>query len=249
VKQRVALLVVGLFWGYLTAPAADSSTNAPTHAAGVLRVVCFGDSITGYRPGNPYHHECFHWSDLMEFALEFQLGKGRAEVLNMGYAGDATYPRNGCPGAVNRVRSDIIDQHPDIAVILIGGNNFSDKSKTAAEHQIKLKADLTTIVQQVKAAGINVLLVQYAEPKAPDMSKAWQHLDDGNLVTAEVAKAEGVAIVALAPAFIEAEKTRPVDCLLNPNDGVHLQPYGEIVTARTITQKMKDLGWLGAKGN
>ena len=44
-------------------------------------VVCFGDSITGCRPGEPYRHQYLKWCDLLEMMLEARLGPGAARDL------------------------------------------------------------------------------------------------------------------------------------------------------------------------
>ncbi|MCC5788921.1 MAG: SGNH/GDSL hydrolase family protein [Opitutales bacterium] len=212
---------------------------------GTLRVVAFGDSITGDRPGIDYRHHYIKWSDVLQAMLEGQLGEGQAEVLNMGFAGDRTFAAGDRPGALNRVDSNILTQQPDIAVILIGGNNMGTRNRDREELLEQTRDDLTKIVRQVKAAGINVLLLQYTEPKAEDMSQVWTHLNEVNPIIAEVAEAEGVPTLELAPHFASAEEHVPLNALLNATDGVHLQPYGELVVARAVASKLNDLGWVG----
>lgn len=212
---------------------------------GVLRVVAFGDSITGDRPGIAYRHQYIKWSDVLQAMLEVQLGDGRAEVLNMGFAGDRTFRAGDRPGAVNRVESNILAQRPDIVVILIGGNNMSFGNRDPNDVRAQTQRELTQIVQQVREAGIRVLLLQYAEPKAEDMSRVWTHLDDVNPIIAAVAEAENVPTLALAPHFAAAAERLPLNALLNATDGVHLQPYGELVVARAVARKLNELGWTG----
>lgn len=214
---------------------------------GVFRVVAFGDSITGDRPGIAYRHHYIKWSDVLQTILEVQLGDGKAEVLNMGFAGDRTFAAGDRPGAVNRVESNILAQNPDVAVILIGGNNMGMRNRDRDELLAQTEEELTQIVRQVKEAGIQVLLLQYTEPKAEDMSRVWTHLDDVNPVIAKVAEAEGVPTLELAPYFARAAERLPLNALLNATDGVHLQPYGELVVGRAVASKLIELGWLGGK--
>jgi len=231
-----------------TLPTAASAQDPapPPRQPGVLRVVCLGDSLTGDRPGKLYLHQYLKWSDLLALALESRLGTGKAEVFNAGWGGDATYTKGDKPGGLKRVDTDVLPFQPDIAVVLIGGNNYSDKTKSPEEITARYREDLNGIVSKIKGAGIKVLLLQYPEPKAEDMSKVWTHLDDGNPIVAEIAKAQQVPTLELAPAFAEAAKTRPLPTLLNGTDGVHLQPYGEVVLARTVFLKLAELGWVTA---
>jgi lysophospholipase L1-like esterase len=242
------------------APASSSKPAAPAvkppdpplpsvtpRRPGVPRIVCFGDSITGFRPGLSQLDKTLRWPDLLQLALDLQYGDGMAEVLGMGYAGDRTYQSGWCPGAVNRVQSNILDYQPDIAIILIGGNNFRVEEGTATESiRARLKEDLTAIVTKVRQAGIKVLLLQYPEPKAANPGEVWWTLDDGNPVTAAVAKEAGIPTLELAPVFAAAAKTHPLETLLNPVDGVHFQPYGDVVTARAVFRKLRELGWLAS---
>ncbi len=218
--------------------------RAEDGAARPFRVVCFGDSITGDQPGQPYLHQYLKWTDLLGLVLETHLGEGRAEVLNRGHGGDGTSPRGDRPGAVRRLESQVLDLKPDVAVVLIGGNNFAARNRDPEEIADELRRDLTAMVRRMKEAGIRVLLVQYHTPKAEDMSRVWTHLDRANPIIAEVAAAEEVPTLELAPAFREAETRQPLHALTHPVDGVHLAPYGEIVVARAVFGKLRELGWL-----
>lgn len=232
--------LLGLF-GCFTARASEPEPLPRTE--GVLRIVCFGDSITGGIPGEEYRHQHIKWTDILGGMLELELGVGKVEVLNMGFAGDRTFKSGDRPGALNRVESNILAQQPDIAVILIGGNNMGGR-QSPEEAKARAKEDLTAIVRQVTQAGIKVLLLQYAEPRAENMDKVWSHLDDVNPIIAVVAEEEDVPTLELAPAFAAAAKKMPLNTLLNATDGVHLHPYGEVVVARTVAMKIQELGWL-----
>lgn len=236
------LVFLSFFYLFLSLGAQEPEPLPRTE--GVFRVVAFGDSITGDRPGIAYRHQYIKWSDIMQAMLEVQLGEGQAEVLNMGFAGDRTFAAGDRPGAVNRVDSNILAQQPDVAVILIGGNNMGTRHRDPDELREQTREELTRIVQQVQEAGIKVLLLQYTEPKAEDMSKVWTHLDKVNPIIAEVAEAEGVPTLDLAPHFAAAAERVPLNALLNATDGVHLQPYGELIVARAVVTKLNELGWL-----
>jgi len=218
-----------------------------------LRIVCFGDSITGNRPREAYLDKYMKWTDLLGLMVEARTG-AKVESLNRGWAGDATYAKPGqsMPGAVGRYKADIIDDKPDIAVILISGND----KKNTPEEQATTRANLEKIVSDTKAAGIKVLLLQYAvlgpqnnatsQPNAATQpaDKTWYHLAGNNTLIAEIAKKFDVPTLALQPAFDEAAKTQPREALVNKVDGVHLSPYGEITTARAIFNKLVELQWI-----
>jgi lysophospholipase L1-like esterase len=107
-----------------------------------------------------------------------------------------------------------------------------------------LQRNLTELVERFKEAGLKILLLQYPQPSSDFADKIWRHLDAGNPAIAEVASRENVPTLNLAPAFLEAAKTHPLAELHNPDDGVHLNPYGEIVLARTLFFRLRELGWV-----
>lgn len=204
-----------------------------------LRVVCLGDSLTGDRPGKPYLHQYVKWSDLIQIGLESRLGWGQAVVINSGWAG------GGSEGAVERLKRDVLDHQPDIVVVLIGGNDCRLKGQETLDQKLaKVQTNLTTIVERLHAAKIKVLLLQYPQPFAVDMSKVWHHLDDANPVIAAVAKASGATTLELEPAFAAARAAgASPESLANAIDGVHLNPGGELVVAKMVLRRLIDLGW------
>jgi lysophospholipase L1-like esterase len=250
--MRLALLLCVLSAGPLSRQGAATAADKP------FRVVCFGDSITGDRPRKPYLHQYLKFSDLLQLILETHLGAGRAEVLNRGWGGDTALglKSGDSPGALNRLDKDVLDEKPDIAVILFGGNDagFANRGDQAtkearvAEFRRNVQAKLTEMVTRCKAAGIRVLLLQYHRPKAADMSRVWAHLDDFNDVIARVAREQDVPTVEMAPVFEEAAKTRPQERLTNTVDGVHLNPYGEVLYARAIFEALRAQGWIPGLG-
>lgn len=253
------VVLVALSAMLLAATAETTTAPATAPAARPLRIVCFGDSITGDVPAVPYLDKYVKWTDLLGLMLEAKTGAA-VESLNRGLAGDTTYVKPGIRGgrtfgAVSRVKQDILDAKPDIAVVLIGGN---DKKATPEDRETTRK-NLDQIVSETKAAGIKVLVLQYAvlgpdgvtaatrpagDPKAPDADRTWYHLTGNNDLIAEIAKKHDVPTLELQPAFSQAVKTHPRAELVNTIDGVHLSPRGEMLLARTVFDKLVELGWV-----
>ena len=181
------------------------------------------------------------WSDLLQLAVESALPAAEVRVINQGKAGDTT------GGALEHLQDRLLKWHPDIAVVLMGANNFShDQTKGTSDAEVSAayKKDLTEIVSRAKKAGIRVLLLQYPDPRAEDMAKVWTHGNKGNPAIAEVAREQDVPLLALKPAFDAAAQTQPLASLVSPVDGVHLNPGGELVLTRAVMKKMASLGWL-----
>lgn len=214
------------------------------------KIICLGDSITG----QPNLKSYLKWSFVLECMCEARMGEGNVTVLNRGIGGDST------GGALQRLQKDVVDEKPDIVIILLGGNDAGAKRSRA-----EVKSNLETIVRKCRAAGANVLLLQYhviPNPEHPET--AWTHLDDNNDLIAEVADAERVPVLDLAQPMQDAFKsskvnellshkngvavweTKPIlqEHLVSSKDGVHLNPGGELVFARTVFWKIQSLGWL-----
>jgi lysophospholipase L1-like esterase len=176
--------------------------------------------------------------------LEGRLGLGRAEVVNSGLAGDATYPRpsDRLPGAANRVRRDVLAHEPDIAVVLIGGN---DRLRDEQDRRRTLE-NLVSIAERIREADVRVLLLQYApalgDPDNPQA--AWTHIDDKNPLIAEAARRTGSELLDLGAPLTAAARRHARTELVNAVDGIHLNPRGEMVYARAIFRKLDELGWL-----
>ena len=210
-----------------------------------LTIVCFGDSITGHRPGEPYLHQYLKWSDLLGLMVEARTGRPDVRVRNRGFAGDKTYaePRTQTPGAVHRLQADVLDNRPDIAVVLIGGN---DRKQTEVERQVTAD-NLDEMVKRMLEADIKVLLLQYAvlpNPESPE--RTWRHLSGNNDLIARIAQQHNIPTLPLQPYFDRAIRHQPHRELMNPVDGVHLAPGGEIVLARAVFGKLVSLGWIKA---
>lgn len=240
------LPVVVLGWVGVWAWSVANGSEEAAAKVPSLRVVCFGDSLTGNRPGEVYQMHYVKYTDMLGLMLEARVGVGEVQVFNSGWAGDSTHPKpnEGWPGARGRVQSDILDHKPDIAVILIGGNNRADTDEKRAQ----LKEDLDAIVTKTQEAGIKTLLLLYppAMPAEAHKDNGWFHLSKySNPVIREVAEAhEGVALLDLGPPLMAAAEAQGRELLFNDKDGVHLKPGAELVFARVIFAKLLQLGWI-----
>ena len=118
-----------------------------------MKIICLGDSQT-FSYGL---HRADKWTTLLGEATGF-------EVINAGINGDTS------GGMLARLRYDVIDQKPDVVMVMGGGNDFI----MGCSLEI-VKANFMAIVQQCLAAKIRVFaaseLLVYPELVNPEYKK------------------------------------------------------------------------------
>lgn len=202
-----------------------------------LRIVCFGDSITGCRPDQPYHHQYLKWGDLLELMLEARFGIGTVHVINAGLAGGRLRSVDDLPGAFDRLQRDVLDHHPDLVLMLLGANDLAPPA--GSDGPAGVAADLESLGRKILAAGAQLCLLQYPLPRAALFETAWSHHALANAPIAEAGHHLGVPVIALEPAFAAAEQDGvPREALADPIDGVHLRPEGERAVAHAVFEKL-----------
>ncbi|RZK77264.1 MAG: hypothetical protein EOO92_13215, partial [Pedobacter sp.] len=82
-------------------------------------------------------------------------------VLNRGYAGDSTEAVGELPGALNRLDTEVIEEQPDVVVVLLGANDAGVAARTDDQNaEARFEANLGTIVSRLLESGSKVLLLQ-----------------------------------------------------------------------------------------
>lgn len=246
------IVIIGFaVWGFLYVHSEMPTNEKPQEQTAPaplaeITVVCFGDSLTGNRPGEKYQQHYLKYADLLGLMHQAHLGHDQVAMINSGWAGDRTTPKPSekWPGAVGRAKADILDHQPDIVTILIGGNNRPETPEAVEA----LTEDLTKIATQAKSAGIKVLLMTYppAMPGEAHADQGWP-LDLANPAIRATAEKLDLPLLELGPPMAAAAEQQGRSMLVNDKDGVHLKPAGEIVFAKAIFAKLKSLGWLNAE--
>lgn len=139
----LALLVLGC------AAHAQGEAAPPTRAAqtlaegGTLRVVGFGDSITGV-----YYHTggVRAWPEMLGIALGRLYPDATVVAINAGVSGNTT------AAGLARMDADVIAHDPDLVVVMFGMN---DVARATPE---EFRANLTTIVTRCREIGAEVVL-------------------------------------------------------------------------------------------
>ncbi len=247
------LMVLAL--GYLT--------SAQALTKGEYTIVALGDSTTAERfvDGRWMQVYC----DLLRNELP-QYGI-TGSVINKGV------PSNTSTDAMARFQSDVLDLNPDLVIIQLGINDSAYdvwKEPPATEPRVSLnttKANLTSMVQQLKSAGSDVILMTpnvlrwtplmleyYGQPPY-DPNDPWGYnvvLTDYAQAVREVAALQNVLLIDVYSACIEYDQAagQSVDDLLL--DGVHPNEAGHRMVAdmleAQIVPEPATLSFLGTAG-
>jgi lysophospholipase L1-like esterase len=118
-------------------------------------IVCFGDSITeGFQGVYP------NVDKTMAFPA-FLGQKLKVEVINSGVTGHSTTQ------SIPRIQADVLDHNPQAVLIHLGANDYNQAASMTDANSTVLaacKANLQTIIDQVKAEGRKIYLVsEYGE--------------------------------------------------------------------------------------
>lgn len=128
----------------LTRPSANLSTRQKLARGEKVKVVCFGDSVTGV-----YYHSGSRraYTDMLGVALRRFAPNAEVEMVNAGLSGHTT--ANG----LARISRDVVAKRPDLVTVMFGLNDITRLSLD------EYKANLREIVARCRAAGAEVLLV------------------------------------------------------------------------------------------
>lgn len=202
----------------LPAPASPAdaralATPAEVTVTGAPRVVFLGDSLTaGFGLGE-------------EQAFPARVGELLAArglpiaVVNGGISGDTS------AGALERI-DWLLSRPAAVMVVSIGANDA-----LRGQPVENVEANLRAIVRRAKASGARVLITGQKIPinYGPAYARAFE------AVYPKVAKEEGVALL---PFLLEGVAMRPE---LNLEDGIHPNPEGQRIVARTVAAALEPL--------
>lgn len=108
-----------------------------------VRVVCFGDSVTGV-----YYHTGSRraYTDMLGIALRQFAPQAKVEMINAGISGHTT------ENALARIDRDVIAHKPDLVTVMFGLNDMTRVPLEAYRENLK------AIVQRCRAVGSEVIL-------------------------------------------------------------------------------------------
>lgn len=200
--------LLGLSAGAVCAAEVAVSTAPRTaallrQATAEVRIVCFGDSITGV-----YYHTggLRAWPELLRDLLRQRFPNTAVRVTNAGISGNTT------AAALARMQGDVLDVRPHLVAVMFGMNDLAYGPADAArdaERKQAYCANLEQIVARSREAGAEVILMT-PNPVYPESApgRPPERIAEFAGVVREVGAALGVPVV---DAFAEYEHIRRAD--------------------------------------
>jgi lysophospholipase L1-like esterase/dienelactone hydrolase len=212
-----------------TQPPQLSGVRQRLEAGEPVRIVCFGDSITG-----AYYHTggVRAWCDMLGIALERTHPKARVETINAGISGNTTAQ------GLARIDKDVLAHKPHLVVVMFGMN---DVARLPLDD---FAANLRTIAMKCQDAGAAVVLCtpnSVYENSARPNAKLAELSERVKLL----AKEHSLPVTDCFAKYREWRMTDETDWMLQMSDEIHPNMHGhkrfaELI-AETITGRRIEL--------
>ena len=223
------LLSFGFLWlclavGSLGAAGARLRTVQLIETGQPVRIVCFGDSVTGV-----YYHSGDRraWCDLVGIALQRLYPRARLEMINAGVSGNTT------ADGLQRMAADVLGHHPQLVIVMFGLN---DVTRVTPED---FRANLRQIVQRSREAGAEVMLMTPNFVSDGDVKRPVGKVADYAQITRDVGRELTVPVADTFRAFQSVQTQdhrawlRIMSDTIHPNMRGHKLLAGEAVWTLT----------------
>lgn len=187
-----------------------------------VRVVCFGDSVTGL-----YYHTGGRrtYTDMLGIALQKAVPEASVTMINAGVSGNTTI------AGLKRLDRDVIAKKPDLVTVMFGLNDM------VRQPLDRYRENLEQIVRRCRAAGSEVLLcTPNAVTDTP--SRPTDKLVQFCAVMREVATKHKVPLCDTYAAFAELREKDHVRWRLTMSDPIHPNMGGHRFIAEQITESI-----------
>ena len=208
-----------------SAPAGDAglpkTTSLLKSGKRAVRIVCFGDSITGV-----YYHTGARraWADMLGIALQRAYPRAKVQMINAGVSGHTTVY------GLRRIKRDVLDKQPDLVVVMFGMNDVVHFPLA------KYSGNLRKIVNQCRGVGAEVVL---CTPNSiyPDAAprRPVKRLAEFAAAAREVAKQLSVPLADCYASYEQLRAEDPLAWQLLMSETIHPNLQGHKRFAELIT--------------
>jgi lysophospholipase L1-like esterase len=197
----------------------------------MTKIIFAGDSITmGAWTNDSDGDQLTGLDDAQKFSHIIGAAKGFDEIINAGRSGNNT------ADLLARLQTDVINQNPDMVVIMIGRNDVRE-AQIPETPVATYRAELTEIVQRLQAAGIGRILLLSWNPM--DVIGGWQEINSPAYIAvmSQVAAENGIYFIdinSMWTAYKFMLSTADYSALYN--DPTHPSALGHRVIASFVLQ-------------
>lgn len=223
--QVIPVTTAVLLAGLLTAQAADDtalrSVAQRLEQAQHVRIVCFGDSITGR-----YYHtgSRIAYPKLVEQALTDLYPRAKVEVINAGISGNST------PAGLQRMDRDVLAHKPHLVVVMYGMNDVCANKPDAFE------ANMRTIVKRTRDAGAAVMLCTQNNTYPAGPRRPPERLAQYTQIIRDVAAQTHAPLADCYAAYEAIQKRERLAWVMLMSETIHPNLNGHRVFAQCIVE-------------
>jgi len=208
----------------LHAEPATPNTNALLQAGQEpVRIVCFGDSITGV-----YYHTGGHraYCDMVGIGLRRLYPQAQLTMINAGISGNTT------PAGLARMDRDVIVHKPQLVTIMFGMNDVTGIPPE------QYKANIETMVDKSQAIGAEVVLCTPNSIYPEDARRPVDKLAQYAQIVRDIAAARGLPLADCYKAYEDIRARDVEDWKLLMSETSHPSMRGHKVFAEEIVAAM-----------
>ena len=200
------------------APSPGLSTLQRLESGGQVRIVCFGDSITGV-----YYHTGGRraWGELLGATLQQRYPNARIELINAGISGNTT------ADALKRMDADVLRHQPQLVVAMFGMN---DTARLSPE---EFRANLGEIVRRTRSAGSEVILLTPNAVNPGDSLRPPEKVAAYAAMVRAVGRELQVPVADVFAAFASVQAHEPGNWVRLMSDTIHPNLHGHALIAAT----------------
>ena len=205
------------------APSPGLSTLQRLESGGQVRIVCFGDSITGV-----YYHTGGRraWGELLGATLQQRYPNARIELINAGISGNTT------ADALKRMDADVLRHQPQLVVAMFGMN---DTARLSPE---EFRANLGEIVRRTRSAGSEVILLTPNAVNPGDSLRPPEKVAAYAAMGRAVGRELQVPVADVFAAFASVQAHEPGNWVRLMSDTIHPNLHGHALIAATAAQAL-----------
>ncbi len=185
-----------------------------------VRIVCFGDSVTGV-----YYHTGGRraYTDMLGIALERLYPQADVTMVNAGISGHTT------ADGLKRIEDDVLNHDPHLVTVMFGLN---DVARVPIE---QYEANLKAIIGRCRGVGAEVLL---CTPNAVFEShgRPTVKLEQYCAVVRKVGAQEGVRVLDCYQAYDDVRSEDPLEFALLMSDDIHPNMDGHKLFAERMAE-------------